>query len=66
MKVQELRELTVSELATKETELREELRNLRFQHAMSQLDNPMKLAEIKKNIARVKTILQEKSLKESV
>ncbi len=66
MKVQELRELTVAELAQKELELSEELRNLRFQHALSQLDNPMKLAEIKKNIARVKTILQEKSLKESV
>ena len=66
MKVQELRELTVAELAQKELELSEELRNLRFQHALIQLDNPMKLAEIKKNIARVKTILQEKSLKESV
>ena len=66
MKVQELRELTVAELAQKELELSEELRNLRFQHALSQLDNPMKLAEVKKNIARVKTILQEKSLKESV
>ena len=66
MKVQELRELTVAELAQKELELSEELRNLRFQHALSQLDNPMKMVEVKRTIARVKTVIREAQLKESL
>ena len=60
MKASKLRDLTQDELARKFTELKEELFNLRFQHAMNQLDNPHKIADVKKDIARVMTILQEK------
>ena len=61
MKASELKELTVEELQTKLTELKEELFNLRFQHAINQLENPHKIADVKKDIARVKTILNEKN-----
>ena len=61
MKASDLRELTVEELQTKLTELKEELFNLRFQHAINQLENPHKIADVKKDIARVKTLLNEKN-----
>jgi len=63
MKAKELREvkeLSVNELETKLKDLKAELFNLRFQHATNQLDNPLRLAAVKKDIARVKTILHEK------
>ncbi len=60
MKAKELKEMTVSELGTKMSELKGELFNLRFQLATGQLDNPVKLRFIRKDIARVKTILNEK------
>ena len=60
MKTNELRELSVEELQTKENELKAELFNLRFQNATNQLDNPMRIVEVKKTIARVKTILRER------
>ena len=60
MKTNELRELSVEELQTKENELKAELFNLRFQNATNQLDNPMRIVEVKKTIARVKTILSER------
>lgn len=60
MKAKELTEMTVSELGTKMSELKGELFNLRFQLATGQLDNPVKLRFIRKDIARVKTILNEK------
>ncbi len=66
MKIEKLRDLTAEELELKLKELKEELFNLRFQHATNQLDNPMKMVEVKKTIARVKTILREIELKETV
>ena len=62
MKTNELREMSVEELHTKENELRAELFNLKFQNATNQLDNPMRIVEVKKTIARVKTIIREKEL----
>ena len=62
MKTKEIRELTVEELNTKLKELKEELFNLRFRHAIGQLDNPASLNTCKKDIAKVKTILREKEL----
>ena len=62
MKVNEIRELTPEELALKLSELKAELFNLRFQNAPNQLDNPLKIADVKKSIARVKTIIREREL----
>ena len=61
MKVNEIRELTAEQLSAKLKELKTELFNLRFQHAINQLDNPHKIADVKKDIARVMTILHEKN-----
>ena len=61
MKATELKELTVEELNGKLVALKEELFNLRFQHAINQLDNPHKLVEVKKDIARVMTVLNQKN-----
>ena len=60
MKAKELRDMTVIELGSKLNELKGELFNLRFQLATGQLDNPVKLRFIRKDIARVKTNLNEK------
>ncbi|MBQ1376086.1 MAG: 50S ribosomal protein L29 [Clostridia bacterium] len=62
MRAQEIREMTAVELNEKITELKSELFNLRFQHATNQLDNPMKIVHVKKDIARCKTILRQKEL----
>ncbi len=62
MKATEIRSLSVEELNTKLADLKTELFNLRFQHAVNQLDNPLRLNEVKKDIARVKTALREKEL----
>lgn len=62
MRADELRDMTEVELAQKLREFKEELFNLRFQHATAQLDNPMRIKEVKRDIARVKTILREKEL----
>ncbi|HOJ09503.1 MAG TPA: 50S ribosomal protein L29 [Clostridiales bacterium] len=64
MKANEIREKTQQELNQELTELKSELFKLRFQHATNQLDNPMRLKEVKKSIARVKTIMRERELKE--
>lgn len=61
MKAQDIRELTAEELNAKLKELKSELFNLRFQHAINQLDNPHKIADVKKDIARVMTVLSEKN-----
>jgi large subunit ribosomal protein L29 len=61
VKAAELREMTQEQLEKKLNELKSELFNLRFQHAINQLDNPQKIVEVKKNIARVMTILSEKN-----
>ncbi len=63
MKPSELRELTTIELEAKLGELKEELFNLRFQHATGQLENPMRIKEVKKTYARIKTIIQERAMK---
>ena len=62
MKAVEIRGMTPAELETKLEELKKELFNLRFQHATNQLTNPGKIADVKKDIARVKTILKEREL----
>ena len=61
MKTTELRNKSVEELAKKLDELKKALFMLRMQHATNQLDNPMQLAAVKKDIARVKTIIREKT-----
>lgn len=63
MLARETRELTDAELAQKLVDLKAELFNLRFQHAINQLDNPKRLSAVKKDIARVKTMIREKELK---
>lgn len=59
MKATELRELSVSELNQKLSDLKEELFNLRFQHTVNQLENPLRLVAVRKDIARVKTLMGE-------
>ncbi len=66
MKASEIRELTSDELNKKLKDLKEELFNLRFQLAINQLDNPMRISAVKKDIARVNTVLRERELKDSV
>ena len=61
MKRTELMDMTVDELKTKENELKDQLFKLKFQHALGQLENAMKLRNVKRDIARVKTRLREKS-----
>lgn len=61
MKARELRELSDEELKNKEAEFKDQLFKLKFQHAMGQLENAMKLKNIRKDIAKIKTILREKS-----
>lgn len=62
MKVKELRELTDAELNKRLSESKDELFKLRFQMATGQLDNPIKLQEVRRKIARVKTIMREREL----
>ncbi|HHV31408.1 50S ribosomal protein L29 [Caproiciproducens sp. LBM24188] len=65
MKASEVRELTTEELESKLKDLKAELFNLRFQLAINQLDNPMRISAVKKDIARIKTIMRENELKDS-
>ena len=60
MKTSELRNKSVEELTKKLDELKKDLFMLRMQHATNQLDNPMQIAAVKKDIARIKTIIREK------
>jgi len=62
MKARELRKMSAEELKQKERELREELFNLRFQHSLGQLTNTARISQVKKEIARIKTILREREL----
>jgi large subunit ribosomal protein L29 len=62
MKINEVREFSCEELAQKLADLKTELFNLRFQNATSQLDNTMKIVDVKKSIARVKTVMREMEL----
>ena len=61
MKTIEIRKMSVEELEAKLAELKTELFNLRFQHAINQLENPHKIVDVKRDIARVMTILREKN-----
>ena len=61
--LEKIRELNASELEARLAELKKELFNLRFQHAINQLDNPMRLKAVKKEIAVIKTVLRENELK---
>lgn len=65
MTAKELRELTESELQLKLKDLKEELFNLRFQLAINQLDNPMRITAVKRDIARVSTVMRELSDQEA-
>ena len=62
MKIDKERNMSQAELASEELKLKKELFNLRFQHVTGQLENPLKMREVKRDIARVKTALREKEL----
>ncbi|MDI3508219.1 MAG: large subunit ribosomal protein [Clostridiales bacterium] len=63
MKVDKLRELSVEELNDQLADLKTELFNLRFQLAVGQLENPMRIREVRRSIAQVKTILREREIR---
>ena len=65
MKASEVRDLSAEELESKLKDLKAELFNLRFQLTINQLDNPMRIKAVKKDIARIKTILRENELRDS-
>ncbi|MDX9917928.1 MAG: 50S ribosomal protein L29 [Gudongella sp.] len=62
MKAKEIRQMSEQELNTKLMDLKAELFNLRFQLATGQLDNPLRISSVRKDIARVKTIVREREL----
>lgn len=66
MKASEMREMSMEELQAELENLKAELFRLRFQHATNQLENPMQLKTVKKNIARVKTIIKEYEINSAV
>lgn len=63
MKASEMRDMSAAELTQKLSDLKAELFNLRFQHAINQLENPMRLNAVKKDIARIKTMIRANELK---
>ena len=65
MNAKEIRDLSVAELNEKLADLKDELYKLRFQHAINQLDNPMRITAVKRDIARVQTVIREAELKDS-
>ena len=65
MNAKEIRELTLEELNEKLADLKDQLFKLRFQLAINQLENPMRIVAVKKDIARVKTIIRETEIKNS-
>ena len=62
MKANDIRKMSAKELEDKLAELKKDLFNLRLQHATNQLENPVRIAEVKRDIARVKTIVREQQL----
>ena len=62
MKATEVRKMSAEELSAKLLDLKKDLFQLRLQHATNQLDNPIRIAEVKKDIARVKTMIREQQL----
>ena len=65
MKIKDIRDLSSQELENQILDLKKELFNVRFQHATNQLDNPLRIAEVKKTIARIKTVIRERELTNS-
>lgn len=65
MKASEIRDMTTNELEKKVEDLKQELFNLRFQMATGQLDNPMRIKDVRRNIARTKTVLREREIKKA-
>ena len=65
MELKKMREMTELELNTELTKMKNELFNLRFQHVTGQLENPIKMRDLKKDIARVKTVIREKELQKA-
>ena len=63
MKIDKVRNMSLAELQTEELKLKKELFNLRFQHVTGQLENPLKMKELKRDIARIKTVIKENELK---
>ena len=61
MKVNEMRDKSIDELNTRQRELREQLFKLRFQRATGRMENPMKIRDVRREIARIKTLLNERS-----
>lgn len=66
MKAKDLRNLSIEELNKKDSESREDLFRLRFKHGIRRLENPAKLSELKKDIAKIQTILSEKKREQAV
>lgn len=64
-KINEYREMTVENLVAEMKELKKELFKLRFQHAMNGLDNPNRIKEVKRNIAKINTVISERSMSEN-
>ncbi|AYW47880.1 50S ribosomal protein L29 [Tetragenococcus osmophilus] len=64
MKVREIRELTTTEMLEQEKQFKEELFNLRFQLATGQLENTARIKEVRRSIARIKTVLREEQVKQ--
>ena len=65
MKIEKMREMTEQELNNEALKLKQELFNLRFQHVTGQLENPIKMRDVKREIARVKTVIREKQLNQN-
>ena len=66
MKASEIRKMSAKELDTKLHDLKDELFKLRFQQAINQLDNPMRINAVKKDIARIKTVMRETEIQSGV
>jgi large subunit ribosomal protein L29 len=62
MNASEIREMTVDEMQRKQTDLKQELFNLRFQHEIGQLENPRKIKQTKQDVARIQTVIREAAL----
>jgi large subunit ribosomal protein L29 len=65
MKIEKVRDLSQAELTAEELKLKKELFNLRFQHVTGQLENPIRMKDLKRDIAKVKTVLREQELKKA-
>ena len=65
MELKKIREMSEAELNAELNKMKKDLFNLRFQHVTGQLENPVKMREVKRNIARVKTIIREKEIEKA-